>query len=103
MKKNRTFRISFKDNPSYHWSYGSCAHIAIASLFDIDSSKIYDIVSSLRIRNHREGLTYQQCRRVISYLSKYTNKKVEYLSNLDLSFGAYIYFNREGSHLILLS
>lgn len=95
--------IEIRPNPKYEFSYGSCATIAIAAAFDMDIRSLNVILDLIGIKGYKEGLTYNQCVKVINKLALSLKKEITYIPNLDITFGQYIYFNREESHLIMFS
>jgi len=93
--------IIVRDNPDWDFEHGSCAHIAIASAFDMNPKSIGIILDILKVRNHSDGLTFFQCKKLINVICKSLQQSAEYTPGKGITLREYILLNQRGIHLIM--
>lgn len=71
------------------FNFGSCAIIAIAQYFGLESKVLLLVSKALNIKSPREGLTFKECQKLINFLYKEYNfqKPHPYIPNkLNLTY-----------------
>lgn len=77
----KSISIHIEPSKNYKFDFGNCATIAISQGFGIPFFTLRCICESFKWKKWREGITFNQCRRLINFLSKQTGDKAEYISN----------------------
>jgi hypothetical protein len=104
MQKNK---IELKKVPKIHRSnidfhFGNCASIAIAQAFSINEDTLNIVCKLLKIKNHKEGLSFFEIKKVINALSR--QYKPEYTPNYgNLTYGQMLIVLNKGSYLTMFN